>query len=84
MNKTDISVQLYTARKFKPYKDILKFISSKICLLLNDKEIFLSDTFCISFLKVVIRNFFTIAILLSNYFYFIFFIIHTYINITTY
>ena len=28
MNKTDISVQLYTARKFKPYKDILKFISS--------------------------------------------------------
>lgn len=28
MNKTNISVQLYTARKFKPYKDILKFISS--------------------------------------------------------
>ena len=28
MNKIDVSVQLYTARKFQPYKDIFEFISS--------------------------------------------------------
>ncbi len=29
MNKIDISVQLYTTRKFQPYKNIFEFISSK-------------------------------------------------------
>ena len=28
MNKADITFQLYTARKFQPYKNIFKFISS--------------------------------------------------------
>ena len=28
MNKIDVSVQLYTTRKFQPYKDIFEFISS--------------------------------------------------------
>ena len=28
MNKVDISFQLYTARKFEPYKNVLKYITS--------------------------------------------------------
>ena len=53
MNKTDVSVQLYTARKFKPYKDILKFISS---MDIKNIELFALSDFDEKELKIYYKN----------------------------
>ena len=57
LNKVDFPTPLGPSKPQISPSLIEKETSSNICLLLNDKEIFLSDTLCISFLKLLFEIF---------------------------